>query len=128
MNRQVSMQFGKPSATSQNRNGAASDVIYSGKIEDEAEAILSLDPGGLYELFTAEYNASTGAYRGHRLVIIKAPEGELFGTVACAHGNAYASTNSGVTIGYPTDSTVTIKRSSATYAVTYVLKAVKKGI
>ena len=128
MNRQVSMQFGKPNSASQSVSGTASDVVYSGTIDGAMEITLTLTPGGIYELFTAEYTASTGAYRGHRLVIIKAPEGQLFGTVACAHGNAYASTNSGVTIGYPTDSTVTIKRSSATYAVTYVLKAVKRGI
>ncbi len=123
----VSRLFGS-SGTVAGGKRTSSPAIYSGRIDDDTEVILTLEPGEIYELFTAEYNASTDAYRGHRLVIIKAPEWELFGTVACAHGNAYASTNSGVTIGYPTDSTVTIKRSSATYAVTYVLKAVKRGI
>lgn len=103
-------------------------IIYKGSIDNGGTVTLQFDPGGLYQLFTAEYNASTGAYWGHRQINIKAPESSLFGTVACAYQAAQASSNSGVTITYNTDSTVTLAQSSTTYAVIYVVRAVGTDI
>lgn len=118
--RTSSRQFGTPRYLS----GGQSSIIYKGTIDDATVVELQLEAGGLYELFTAEYNASTGAYRGHRSRLIKAPEEELFGTTASATVNESASTNSGVTITMNADSSVSVSRSSATYAVKYVLRAV----
>lgn len=115
----VAMQFGRAPTTVQNRSGMA--LITEGEITDETVDTLEFEEGGFYVLYTKESNASSGAYRGHHAIAIAAPEEALFGTVAVAHGNMYASANSGVTITYATDSTVTIARSSATYAVRYAL-------
>lgn len=93
----------------------------SGELNDDTVKIITPEAGSFYLLASKEYNASSGAYRGHHLVVIAAPEAEVFGTVAAAHVNAAASTNSGVTVNYPNDSTVTIQRSSATYAVRFAV-------
>lgn len=108
--------------------GGPSAIIYKGTIDDASVVDLILTAGALYELFTAEYNASTGAYRGHRSRLIKAPEADVFGTTASQTINESASTNSGVTITMNADSSVSISRSSATYAVKYVLRAVGTNI
>ena len=96
-------------------------LIERGIVEDGSTVTLTLEEGSFYLLYTKEYNASTGAYRGHRLVTIVTPEGDLFGTTANAHVNSAASSNSGITINYPNDSTVTMVRSSSTYSFKYVL-------
>lgn len=114
------MQYGSAGKVDQRRSA----IIASGTIDDSTVVDITLDAGGVYELFTAEYNASTGAYRGHRSRLIKAPEEELYGTVASATINESASTNSGVTITMNSDSTISIARSSATYAVRYFVRAV----
>lgn len=119
MNR-LAMQFG----TSGRVDGRKTSIIASGTIEDSSAVDIILDAGGLYELFTCEYNASTGAYRGHRSRLIKVPEIDLYGSVASATINESASTNSGVTITMNSDSTISIARSSATYAVRYFVRAV----
>lgn len=115
----IAMQFGRVPTPAQPRSGMA--LITEGEITDETVDTLEFEEGAFYVLYTKEFNASTGAYRGHHVIAIAAPEEALFGTVAVAHGNMYASTNNGATITYPTDSTVTIARSSATYAVRYAL-------
>ena len=120
----VSRRFGKPAYL----NGAESAIVYKGTIDDASEVTFTFEPSSLYELFTAEYNASTGAYRGHRLVEIYTPEEDIFGTTACNRGNAYASTNAGVTFTWNTDSTLTIKRNATTYAVKYVIRKVGSNI
>ena len=105
----VSRLFGTSGTAVRNR-GTTSAIIYKGTIDDATVVTLTLEPGSIYYLFTAEYNATSFAFRGCRSVMIKAPEDDLFGTVAVAHGADYSSQNSGVTIGYPDDSTVTIAR------------------
>lgn len=123
----VSRLFGTSGTAVRNR-GTTSAIIYKGTIDDATVVTLTLEPGSIYYLFTAEYNATSFAFRGCRSVMIKAPEDDLFGTVAVAHGADYSSQNSGVTIGYPDDSTVTIARASATYAVKFVLMAIGTNI
>lgn len=83
--------------------------------------VLTFEAGGYYLLFTAEWTTSSGAYRGHRIISIKAPEEAVFGSAQIARGNAYASTNSGVTLTNNADSTLSIKSSSANYSVRYSL-------
>ena len=116
----LAMQFG----TAGRVDGRKTSIVASGTIEDSSAADIILDAGGLYELFTCEYNANTGAYRGHRSRLIKAPENDLYGSVASATINESASSNSGVTITMNSDSTISIARSSATYAVRYFVRAV----
>ena len=97
-------------------------LVTKGEITDETVVSLEFDEaGGFYLLATKEYNASTKAYRGHHLYFIVTPEEDLFGTVAVARINAAASSNAGVTVTNVADSTVQVKRSSATYAVRYAL-------
>lgn len=119
MSRNVSMQFGRSGGVVQNRPGWK--FIRGAEITDDTTEVLSFAPGGLYVLVTKEWNASTAAYRGHHAYMIAAPEEDVFGTVAIARGNMYASTNAGVTLTNNNDSTLSIKQSSATYNFRYAL-------
>lgn len=96
-------------------------LVMSEEITDATIYTLTPEAGAMYILFSKEFNASNSNFYGERLVVISAPEVDKYGTTACNHGNAYASSNSGVTISYPNDSTVTIQRSSATYAVRFAV-------
>ena len=99
--------------------GNNSDMVYSGVVDDSNTDDLVFESSSIYVLYTKEYNASTGAYRGHRGVLIATPEEGV--TAAVGHTTFGASSNSGVTITYNNDGTVTIARSSATYAVKYAV-------
>lgn len=118
----IAMQYGSGNYGSNSR--IAKSVIYKGTIDDGSTVTLTLDAGGLFEIFTAEYNATTYAYRGHRARLVKMPEESLYGTIAAATVNEAASTNSGVTITMNADSTISIARSSSTYAVKYIVRSV----
>ena len=122
----IIMRYG----ASGDRAGSAEDgaIIYKGSIDNGGTVELSFEAGGMYQLFTAEYVISSGAYRGHRQINIKAPEAAVFGTVACAYQAAQASSNSGVSITYNADSTITLAQSSITYGVIYVVRAVGTDI
>lgn len=93
--------------------------------DSDVTETLTFEPGGFYLLFCKEWTASTDAFRGLRITAIGAPEEEIFGTVAIAHGAVYSSSNSGVTYTYPTDSTMQIKLSAATYNARYALYQVQ---
>ena len=96
-------------------------LVASGEINDETEVILEFSSGGEYLFFSHEYNASSDAYRGHRMLLIYTPEESVFGTTAISSGAAYGSSSTGITITNNSDSTMTIKRSAAAYAVRYAL-------
>lgn len=113
------MQFGRSGGVVQNRSGWK--FIRGGEVTDDTTEVLSFAPGGMYVLVTKEWNASTSAYRGHHAYMIAAPEEDIFGTVAIARGNMYSSSNAGVTLTNNNDSTLSIKRSSATYNFRYAL-------
>ena len=113
----LAMEYGSPGRVSK----ATSNIVASGIIDDASVIDIILDVGCMYLLQTAEYNASTGAFRGEHLWIIKSPEESQYGTTAASRGNVFASTNSGVTVTNNNDSTISISRSSATYAVRYAL-------
>ena len=95
-------------------------IVASGEIAAGQSVTFTPAAGGIYILYTKEYNSSTKAYRGHRAILIAAPEESLFGTVACAQVNMAASTNSGSARAFPTDSTVTITANSS-YDVRYAI-------
>lgn len=109
------MKYGSSGMT----GGNNSSLVYSGVIDDANTDDLVFESSSMYVIYTKEYNASTGAYRGHRGVLIATPEEGV--SAAVGHTNFGASTNSGVTITYNNDGTVTIARSSATYAVKYAV-------
>lgn len=111
------MKYGK----TETGGGQNSDLVYSGVIEDADPVDIVLDPGCMYELFTYEWNASTDAYRGSRAVLITVPNESLYGSTAVSHLTLASSTNAGVSFTWNNDSTVTIARSSATYAVRYAV-------
>lgn len=113
----LAMEYGSSGRVSK----ATSNIVASGIIDDASVIDIILDVGCMYLLQTAEYNASTGAFRGEHLWIIKSPEESQYGTTAASRGNVFASTNSGVTVTNNNDSTISISRSSATYAVRYAL-------
>lgn len=125
--RVVSRQFGSQSSPIEN-NTEDNAIIYMGTIDDATTITLTLDANGMFELFTSEYNTSTGAFRGCHQIIIITPEPELYGTTAAAHGTVYASSNSGVSITYNNDSTITLARSSNDYTVEYVIRAIGQDI
>ena len=120
MSKKAATKFGA-SGQAGNRRNPNLRRVQEGLIVDANTVTFTPDPGTMYLLFSREFNASSGVFRGERLVVISAPEEALYGTTACNHGDAYASANSGISIGYPTDSTITLARSSATYAVRYAL-------
>lgn len=101
--------------------GQESSIIAQGLIDDGNPVVLDVfEAGGLYELTTAEYAISNSATRGFRKILIYAPESAWFGSSALSRVNEAASPNSGVTITFNTDSTLTISQS--TYAVRYILR------
>ena len=92
-------------------------LIDGGEIDDATVITLEPEAGGLYLLACKEWNASSGAYRGHRLHVIAVPEMDRYGSTACQRINTLHSDNAGVTITYANDSTITLERSASTYAV-----------
>lgn len=103
-----------------------SGIIASGLIDDGNQVVLDMfEPGGLYELTTAEYAISNSGFRGFRQILIYAPEAALFGSAALSHINEATSTNAGVTFTWNTNSTLTISQSS--YAVHYILRDLSIG-
>lgn len=119
MSRSLAMQFG--SSGMAKNIGAGMKLIDSGLITDATVITFTPDAGSMYLLCTREFNASTGANRGFRIICISVPEVDVYGTVAVGYINVVISSNTGVTISYPSDSTVTLKRSSATYAFRYAI-------
>lgn len=113
----IIMQYGAPSSVN---NAKESAIIASGTIDDGNAITLELQAGHLYELFTAEYNKSTFVFRGMHKWYVYAPEASIFGTVAVSHVSEAASTNSGVTITWNNDSTISLSQS--TYGVKYILR------
>lgn len=106
------MQFGAGSTIS---NKPGLKFIRGGAVLDDTAEVLSFVPGGIYVLFTSEWNATTGAYRGHHAYLIAAPQDELFGTTAIARISMASSTNNGMTLTNNSDSTLTLKQASTTY-------------
>lgn len=97
------------------------ELLDAGTVLDDTTVELTFEPGGMYLLFCAEYTASSGAFRGQRIISIKAPESEKFGTTAIARGNVYESSDSGVKLTYNNDSTLSIAQASSIFAVRYAL-------
>ena len=119
MSRNVSMQFGRSGGVVQNRPGWK--FIRGGEVTDDTTEVLSFAPGGLYILVVKVWNASTGAYRGHALYFIAAPEEDVFGTVAIARATGATGGTISLTLTNNSDSTLSIKQSSATYNFRYAL-------
>ena len=113
----IIMQYGAQSSAN---TGKENPIIASGTISDGTPVTLDMDAGRTYELATVEYNPSTGAFRGMHKWIIATPEAALFGTTAVSRVSEAASTNSGVTVNWNADSSITLSQS--TYAVRYILR------
>ena len=114
----VSMLYG----TQRQVNNTASAKIASGTLtyvdgsEDESMTI-NFEPDATYLLFTSEKTISSGAQFGSRVILISTPSEDLFSTIAVSHPPIYASTNSGVTLTYDDDSTLTIAPTSGHYVI-----------
>ena len=119
MSNTLAMEFGAVGKV--NQGSAGMRMVVSGEINDETVFTFVPDAGAMYLLATNEWNASTGAYRGHRLHVVAVPEESKYGTVACQRINTLHSDNYGVSITYNSDSTIDIERSAATYAVRYAI-------
>lgn len=119
MNKSLAMQFGSSGTVSNLPPNIK--LVDSGKITDGTVHTFTPEANSGYLLFTKEFNASTDYYRGHRAVYIVTSEESVFGTGPSQHISVAASTNSGVTISYPSNGSITIARSSATYAVRFAL-------
>lgn len=117
--RNVSMQFGRSGGVVQNRPGWK--FIRGGEVTDNTTEVLSFAPGGMYILVVKVWTASTGAYRGHALYFIAAPEEDVFGTVAIARATAATGGTVSVTLTNNNDSTLSIVQSSSTYNWRYAL-------
>lgn len=117
MSKILAMQFGSGGRVSNLPDNIR--LIDSGEVTDGTTITLEPEPGSLYLLFTKEFNASNDYYRGHRAVYIATSEESVFGTGASQHISVAASTNSGVTISYLSNGSITLTRSSSTYAFRY---------
>lgn len=113
------MQFGRNGGVSQNRPGWK--FIRGDRILDDSTVVLHFAPGGMYILAVKVWTASTGAYRGHAMYFIAAPEEDVFGTVAIARATAATGGTVSVTLTNNNDSTLSIVQSSATYNWRYAL-------
>lgn len=96
-------------------------LVMSEEITDATTHTLTPEAGAMYLLFSKEYNANNSNFYGERVVVISAPEPDKYGTTDCNRGVLYSSQNSGISITYANDSTVTFARSSATYAVRFAV-------
>lgn len=106
-------------------NATDSGLAYYGVIDDGEEVNLTLDEGGIYILYTIEFNISTGGVRGHRARLIAVPTGTRYGATACSYVSIAASTNSAVTITMEDDSTITLAQTTpATYSVKYAIQKI----
>jgi len=119
MSKRLIEQFGSSGKVTNYPQGMK--LIESMELTDASVYTLVPEAGSMYLIFSREYNVSNNNFYGERMVILSAPEPAKYGTTACNHGSVYASANAGVSIGYPNDSTVTIQRSSATYAVRFAV-------
>lgn len=114
----VTMRYGQ--RMSGQPGGGGMELISSGVVEPGDSVTLSLTAGALYLLAVKQYRFDTGAYRGINVLVVAAPEGDLFGTTAVAHASAASDgTNSSIT--YPANSTVVVAPSSNTHTVRYAL-------
>lgn len=119
MPRNVSMQFGRSGGATQNIPGLK--LVQSAEVLDSSTVTLEFEPATIYLLFLKSWTASTMAYYSHHIMVIATPEEDVFGTVAVARGNAYASTNNGVTVTNVNDSTVTLKQNGTARNFRYAL-------
>lgn len=115
----VAMQFGRNGRAVQNRPGLK--FVRGGEIPDDTTVVLDFVAGGLYVLAVKVWTASTGAYRGHSLYYITAPEDSVFGTVAIARTTFATGGTMSVTMTNNADSTLSIVQSSAKYNWRYAL-------
>ena len=119
MSNSLAMNFGSSGRANVPASGLR--LIESGEINDATVVTLEFEPGGFYLLATKEYTVVSGAYRGHRLHVIAAPEEDVFGTVACVRINTLHSDNAGITITYVSNSTVTLAQNGTAYGFRYAL-------
>jgi hypothetical protein len=117
MNKTLAMQFGSGGRVS--NLPANIRLVEAGEVTDATTITITPEAGGMYLLCTKEWNASSGAYRGHRMHVVAAPEVDYFGSTACQRINTLHSDNYGVNIVYVADSSITLTRSSSTYAFRY---------
>lgn len=83
----------------------------------ESPEVVPLQPDSLYLLITGEWQINSGALRGRHAWLLQTPDSTVFGTVAAVGTAMAASTNSGVTVSYPSDTSLKIQCSSASYRV-----------
>lgn len=120
----VKMRFGGTRTISNTSNDvlARGQLVYVDGSDDES-VTLNFIPGGIYDLDTQEFNSSTYAARGHRYIKIYVPDGDGFATRAVSYSAIVTTTNSGVTIAYNDDSTVTLTPVSG-YTTNYAVRRV----
>ena len=119
MSRKLIEQFGSSGRTREPLRNM--QLVMSEEITDATTHTLEPEAGAMYLLFSREFNASSGNFYGERVVVFSAPEIDVYGTTDCNRGNLYASQNSGISVTYANDSSVTFARSSATYAVRFAV-------
>lgn len=119
MSRSVSMQFGKSGGVVQNKPGLK--FLRGADVTDNTTEVISFAPGGMYLLSIKVWKADTGAYRGHALFFIAAPEESVFGTVAIARATAATGGTISLTLTDKSDSTLSIVQSGAAYNWRYAL-------
>ena len=101
--------------------GGSGPVLLKKGIVNYGETVtIPLRHEHIYLLVEKEWTTSSGAYRGHRMLVIAGAESNA-ATLTPTAGGAYASSNSGVTNGYTTAPEVTITPSANTYTVRYAL-------
>ena len=119
MSKKLAMRYGNPSEAQ-----TPDWLDYYGVIDTDDPVELTLDEGGIYNLYTLEYRVDTGAIRGYRQMMIVVPVGDSYGTTSVGHQSMASSTNTGVTVTYESDSTITLARSSSSYEVRYAIQKI----
>lgn len=119
MSKSLAMDFGADGKVKNPKPGLK--LIDAGEINDASTVTIALEPGAFYLLACKEYRLSDGAFRGQRLITITTSEDIDFDTGTVTRGNAYASSNAGVTITNNTGNSITLAQSSATYGFRFAL-------
>lgn len=103
-------------------NASRFRLIAYGEVEGNANSdAVELFAGRTYVLVSTERTTSTGAVYGYRAILISTPGDDLFGSTAASHGNLVASTNSGISITYNMDGSLTITGAASTRTVSYAI-------
>lgn len=131
----IAMRYGSGDYTAQSLivngggggpTGPVISFVMSNTLDDgRTTDVFTPEAGCVYMLFSVEWAHSSKTYRGGHVRYITAPHADKFGSESSQVGGIYGSSASGITITANSNSTVSIKQTSATYDLKYAVYKVE---